>query len=260
MKQAIDLSSRLFSCLKELHLPTVRECYSEQADTARRESQSYEQYLYCLMELERETRSNNRIDRFLRESGLPLEKSLDSFDRKRLPGRIDSQVSVLLDGSFLGRTENVLAFGNPGSGKTHLLCALGQELIYHGHRVLFQSCGLLVQKLLAAKRDLKLQNSLKSLARYDAIIIDDIGYVQQSREEMEVLFTLLAYRYERGSVMITSNLPFSEWERIFKDPMTTAAAIDRLVHHSIILELNLKSYRLEESRNANKEKTEGGND
>ena len=260
MKHAEELSSRMFGCLKELHLPTVRECYSEQADAARRESLSYEQYLYGLMELERETRSNNRIDRFLRESGLPLEKSLDSFDRKRLPGRIDSQVSVLLDGTFLDRTENVLAFGNPGSGKTHLLCAIGRELIYHGHRVLFQSCGLLVQKLLAAKRDLKLQGFLKSLGKYDALIIDDIGYVQQSREEMEVLFTLLAYRYERGSVMITSNLPFSEWERIFKDPMTTAAAIDRLVHHSIILELNLKSYRLEESRNANKEKTEGGND
>ena len=101
MKQAEDLSSQLFSCLKELHLPTVRECYLELADTARRESQSHEQYLCNLMELERETRSNNRINRFLRESGLPLEKSLDSFDRKRLPGRIDSQVSVLLDGSFL---------------------------------------------------------------------------------------------------------------------------------------------------------------
>ena len=259
MKQTEELPSRLFSCLKELHLPTIRECYSEQADVARRESQSYEQYLFDLMELERETRRHNRIDRFLRESQLPLEKSLDSFDRKRLPSRIESQVSVLLEGSFLDRTENVLAFGNPGSGKTHLLCALGQELIHQDHRVLFQSCGLLVQKLLAAKRDLKLQNFLKRLSKYDAVIIDDIGYVQQSREEMEVLFTLLAYRYERGSVMITSNLPFSEWERIFKDPMTTAAAIDRLVHHSIILELNLSSYRLEQSRNTNKDVNEGGN-
>ena len=164
----------------------------------------------------------------------------------------------MLDGSFLSRTENVFAFGNPGSGKTHLLCAVGQELIYQGCRVLFQPCSLLVQKLLAAKRDLNLQRLLKGLAKYEALIIDDIGYVQQSREEMEVLFTLLAYRYERGSVMISSNLPFSEWERIFKDPMTTAAAIDRLVHHCVILELNLQSYRLEHSRKANREKVEGG--
>ena len=142
----------------------------------------------------------------------------------------------------------MLAFGNPGSGKTHLLCAIGQELIHRGHRVYFSPCSLLVQELLAAKRDLKLSRVLKRFSRYEAILIDDIGYVQQSREEMEVLFTLLAERYERGSVMITSNLPFSGWEAIFKDPMTTAAAIDRLVHHSVILELNIPSYRLTASQ------------
>ena len=234
-------------------MPTVRECYSDLAESARQESSSYEQYLLTLMEQEREARRNNRISRFLRESQLPLEKSLNSFDRHRLPQKIDSQVAVLLDGSFLSRSENILAFGNPGSGKTHLLCAIGQELVYQGYRVLFQSCSLLVQKLLVAKRDLCLQKFLKGLTKYDAIIIDDIGYVQQSREEMEVLFTLLAYRYEQGSIMITSNLPFSKWESIFKDPMTTAAAIDRLVHHSVILELNLSSFRLEESRHGKKE-------
>ena len=141
-----------------------------------------------------------------------------------------------------------MAFGNPGSGKTHLLCALAQELIHQGHRIKFMPCSLLVQELLIAKQELKLAKYLKRVARYEALIIDDIGYVQQNREEMEVLFTLLAERYERGSVMITSNLPFSKWEQIFKDPMTTAAAIDRLVHHSIILELNLSSYRLEEAQ------------
>ena len=112
----------------------------------------------------------------------------------------------------------------------------------------FIQCNLLVQELLIAKRDLKLAWAHKQFAKYEALIIDDIGYVQQSREEMEVLFTLLADRYERSSVMITSNLPFSKWEQIFKDPMTTAAAIDRLVHHSVILELNLSSYRLEQSQ------------
>ena len=192
MKQAEELSSRLFSCLKELHLPTIRECYSEQADVARQESLSYEQYLYDLVQQECDARRNNRTARLLHESQLPQEKSLEVFERKRLPQKINSQIGVLLDGSFLSRKENVLAFGNPGSGKTHLLCAIGQELIHQGYRILFQPCSLLVQKLLIAKRDLKLQNILKSLTKYDALIIDDIGYVQQSREEMEVLFVLEA--------------------------------------------------------------------
>ncbi len=143
------------------------------------------------------------------------------------------------------RAENVLVFGSPGGGKTHLLAALGHELIGQGRSVYFVTCVLLVQKLLAAKQDLLLEKELKRLDKYEALIIDDIGYVQQNREEMEVLFTLLAHRYERRSVLLTSNLVFSEWERIFKDPMTTAAAIDRLVHHSVILELNLPSYRME---------------
>jgi len=243
-----DMRAPLIDCLKELHLPTVRECYEDQAGLARRESQSYERYLLELMEREREVRRQNRIARLMRESKLPLEKSLAVFDRQRLPRKVDAHVSVLLDGSFLDRRENVLAFGNPGSGKTHLLCAIGQELIGQGRRVKFFTCSLLVQELLIAKQDLHLARVLQRLRKYDAVIIDDIGYVQQNREEMEVLFTLLADRYERGSVMLTSNLPFSKWEQIFKDPMTTAAAIDRLVHHSVILELNLPSYRLEQSK------------
>jgi DNA replication protein DnaC len=234
--------------LRELHLPAMRACYKEQSDLARAESHSYEQYLLNLIGYECQSRREKRIARFLKESKLPLEKTLTSFDRKRLPQRVNGQLSVLLDGTFLDRSENILAFGNPGSGKTHLLCAIAQELIFKEHRVLFRPCNLLVQEMLVAKRDLKLPQYLKRLAKYDAVIIDDIGYVQQNREEMEVLFTLLDDRYERGSVMISSNLPFSKWEVIFKDPMTTAAAIDRLVHHSIILELNISSYRLEHSQ------------
>jgi len=243
-----ELTISLTQCLKELHLPTVRACYEEQADQARQENIAYEYYLAEVMEREREVRSHNRIQKTLRESKLPLEKNLDNFEMGRLSSKLKTQVKALIDSSFVGRSENILAFGNPGSGKTHLLCAIGQELIQQGRKVLFTPCSLLVQQLLIAKRDLKLPRVLKRLSRYDAIIIDDIGYVQQNREEMEVLFILLAERYERGSLMITSNLPFSKWERIFKDPMTAAAAIDRLVHHSIILELNLPSYRLEKSR------------
>jgi DNA replication protein DnaC len=248
MTTASTVKESLTAQLKELHLPTIRQCYEEEADQARSESLSYEQYLLELTSQERTVRRQNRVNRLLRQSKLPLEKNLESFDRKRLPPKINTHVNVLLDGTFLARAENVLAFGNPGSGKTHLLCAIAQELVHQGHQVLYTPCSHLVQQLLVAKRDLELPRALKRLSTYDAIMIDDIGYVQQDRDEMEVLFTLLADRYERGSVMITSNLTFSKWERIFKDPMTTAAAIDRLVHHSVILELDIESYRLEQSK------------
>ena len=248
-----DIATRLTRSLKDLHMPTLRAAYTEMADLARSEGYSYERYLLELIEQECEDRRHRRVERFRRASKLPLEKRMDSFDRSRLPEKVKQQIGPLLEGGFLGRSENILAFGNPGSGKTHLLCAIGHELIELGYRVLFRPCSLLVQELLAAKKALILPKMLKKLDRYDAIIIDDIGYVQQSRQEMEVLFTLLAQRYERGSVMLTSNLPFSKWEQIFKDPMTTAAAIDRLVHHSVILELNLESYRLESSKKRQKE-------
>ncbi len=246
-----EIKTLLRNYLKELRLPTVLQCYEDHGKEAGEEGLSYEQYLLGLFERECEVRRQNRIARLLRESKLPLEKSMAAFDLKRLPAKVSSQARILLDGSFLDRCENVLIFGNPGSGKTHLLCAIGQELVQRGRRVLFTSCSLLVQALLSAKKELNLARFFKRLSKYEALIVDDLGYVQQSREEMEVLFTLLAERYERGSVMLTSNLPFSKWEQIFKDPMTTAAAIDRLVHHSVILELNLSSYRLEESRKSN---------
>lgn len=242
--------------LKELRLPGIRSCYAEVARQAVQETLSYEQYLLELLEREAENRTEHRIERWLRESKLPLEKSLEAFDVSRLPVKAKQQLAGLLEGSFLERRENVLAFGNPGSGKTHLLCALCLELVRQERRVLYTNCSLLVQELLIAKRDLRLATVLKRLGRYEALLIDDLGYVQQSREEMEVLFTLLADRYERGSVLLTSNLPFSQWEQIFKDPMTTAAAIDRLVHHSVILELNLPSYRMEAAKEAKEAKRE----
>lgn len=242
------LRTELNDCLKTLRLSSIKEIYDSEAENMSKEGLGYQEYLLQLLKTECENRRNNRIERSLRESKLPLGKTLSSFDRNRLPQKLKHQLNVILEGSFLERKENILAFGNPGSGKTHLLCAIGQELILQGHRVYFSSCSLLIQELLREKRELRLDRMLNKLSKFDAILLDDIGYIQQSREEMEVFFTLLAHRYERGSLMITSNLKFSKWETIFKDPMTTAAAIDRLVHHSIILELNLPSYRLEQAK------------
>jgi DNA replication protein DnaC len=244
----VNVKEELTERLKELHLPTFRSVFEDLARQAEQETLSYEQYLLELTQRECEERWANRIQRHLRQSKLLLDKDLASFDLKRLPPKVARQVRTLLDGGFVDRCENLLVFGKSGSGKTHLLAAIGQELIRSGRKVFFSTCSLLVQDLLIAKRDLKLSRMLKRLGKYDALIIDDIGYVQQSREEMEVLFTLLADRYERGTVMLTSNLAFSAWEQIFKDPMTTAAAIDRLVHHSVILELNIPSYRLESAK------------
>lgn len=238
----------LVSRLSELHLPTMRTEHDAVGRQATAESWTYAEYLLELAERECDQRQEKRIERLLKSSKLPLEKSWSTLDVKRLPAKASQQLRGLLSGEFLDRRQNVLAFGPPGTGKTHALCAASQELVRSGRRVLFATTSLLVQELLAAKRDLTLKSLLKRLSWWEGLILDDLGYVQQSREEMEVLFTLLSERYERGSVLLTSNLPFSKWEQIFKDPMTTAAAIDRLVHHSVIVELNVPSYRAEAAK------------
>jgi len=242
---------KLEGYLKELCLTTVLKRYSELAEKCAKESLGCEDYLLSVLQEESQTRRIKRIDRCLLESRLPLEKNIGTFDMNRLTPGIRQQVHSILEGGFLDHHENVLIFGNPGSGKTHLICAIAQELVRHDRRVYFATCAMLLQELLAAKRNLTLPKLFRKLNKYNAIIIDDIGYVQQDKNEMEALFTLLADRYERGSVMITSNLPFSKWERIFKDPMMTAAAIDRIVHHSIILELNIPSYRIAAAKKKN---------
>src|SRR5512135_742529 len=196
-----DMKTQLIDQLKELHLPTMRVSFEELARQAQQESHSYERYLLELTERECQARRGHRIERLLREARLPLEKTLQTLDLKRLPPKVVQQVRALLDGAFADRCENVLAFGNPGSGKTHVLSAISHELIRSGRRVYFRNCGLMVQDLLAAKRELKLSRYFKSLSRYEVLVLDDLGYVQQGRDEMEVLFSLLAERYERGSVM-----------------------------------------------------------
>jgi len=252
-----NVHQQLTELLKELHLPAIREYYAECSRRAVQEELSYEQYLLELAQRECEARRTNKIARLVKTSGLPLEKTLANFDLKRMPLKIRQQVKILLEGSFVDRNENLLAFGPPGSGKTHLLCGLCHALAQQQRRVYFSTCDVMVQQLLRAKRALELDKLLKKLSKYDALMIDDFGYVKQDRDEMEVLFTLLAYRYERGSMLLTSNLPFSKWEVIFKDPMTTAAAIDRLIHHSVVLELNVPSYRAEEAKKRKKDDDTG---
>lgn len=240
-------SDTLEMMFRGFRLPTMAARCAEMLQNAETQNWGYRKLLLQLCEAEAADRHERKRERLLRESELPAGKTLGNLQEKLVPAKVRRQMPTLLEGGFLDRAENVLVFGLPGRGKTHFLCALGRELILrHARSVYFTPTFKLVQQLLAAKRDLKLDALLKRLDRFEGIILDDLGYVQQSREEMEVLFTFLAERYERRSVLVSSNLVFSKWDQIFKDPMTTMAAVDRLVHHAIILEFDGESIRTPE--------------
>lgn len=241
--------------LKAFRLPTMAEIYARVVQEAEQQGWGYRKFLQHLCEAEAQDRAERKLERLLKQSGLPGGKTLGSLEEGKVPAKVRRVLPSLLDGSFVTRAENVIALGLPGRGKSHFLAALGRELILrHQYAVLFAPTFKLVQQLLTAKRDLRLEELLRKLDHFDAIILDDLGYVKQDREEMEVLFTFLAERYERRSVLLSSNLVFSKWDQIFKDPMTTMAAIDRLVHHAIILEFNGESMRVPRD----KEKDKGG--
>ncbi|MBI3937752.1 MAG: ATP-binding protein [Betaproteobacteria bacterium] len=234
--------------LRTLHLSGVADTYADLALKAAAAHLPYETYLADVVQCECVLREQRRMARLLRQSGLPAEKTFQTLQLDRFPPVIQQQVAHLRRGTFLGDAVNIVAVGKPGVGKSHLLAAVGHDLILHGKAVWWTSTASLVQVLLAAKRDLRLPQELKRLDRYACLVLDDIGDVQHERDEMEVLFTLLAERYERRSVALSTNLVFSEWERIFKDPMTTLAAIDRVVHHAVILDLmGMDSYRAQEA-------------
>ena len=235
--------------LRALLLTTMARDHEDIMARAEAENWGYRRFLGFLVENEVNERLRRRIERQLKESGLPPGKTLATLEEKKLPDKVRRQLPTLLSGELVRRGDNLLCFGLPGRGKSHLVAALGREWIQqHQWKVLFTPTFKLVTQLLAAKRDLKLPAALAKLERFDDVILDDIGYVQQSREEMEVLFTFLAERYEKKSVVITSNLVFSQWDQIFKDPMTTLAAIDRLVHHATILEFNGDSHRAQSAK------------
>jgi DNA replication protein DnaC len=243
-----DRHAELGGMLRTLNLPAMADTFADLALKAAKASLTHEAFLYELVQAECTQRDERRIARLRRQSGLPPEKTFQTLQLDRFPPAIRQQVERLRSGAFVGEAINVVAAGRPGVGKSHLLAALGHDLVLRGTPVLWTTTASLVQRLLAAKRDLRLPQALAQLDRFACLILDDIGYVQHDRDEMEVLFTLLAERYERRSVAISTNLVFPDWQRIFKDPMTTLAAIDRVVHHSVILDLmGLDSYRAHEA-------------
>lgn len=238
--------SRLVSLCGEFKLPTLATQL-----VPRFEQAGHQEVLPVLLEvfeLEAQDRLERRIDRLRRASHLPPGKTMATLDPVLLPRILMQKLRTLGQGEFLEQADNILVFGLPGTGKSHAASAIGHCLVEAGHSVLFVPTYQLVQQLLVAKRDLDLPRALRKLDLFELIILDDIGYVGQSPEEAEVLFTLMAERYERRSMLITSNLVFSQWDRIFKNPMATAAAIDRLVHHAAILEFDVPSYRTQDAK------------
>ena len=230
--------------LKSLRLSHMNQQWQILEAKAQKQGWSYGQFLMSLCEYEQQQRYQRRIQRYLKDAKLPQSKSLANFDFACCPTLDQATVlNLSQDSSWLKRGENLLVFGPSGVGKTHLAASIGRSLIELGQRVKFESATLLVQRLQSAKAQLQLPSALTKLDKYDLLIIDDIGYVQKSEAETSVLFELIAHRYEVKSLLITSNHVFSDWDSIFADSTMAVAAIDRLVHHAVILEIKADSFR-----------------
>lgn len=230
--------------LKQLKLSTIAKQWENMASKAIQEQWSPQQYLSELCYSELIEREDKRLKRYLKAAKLPTGKTLDSFNFTAVQGVNPTQLYDLLrQTSWLKAGHNILLFGASGLGKTHLASSMGYQLIEQGRRVRFISATALVQQLQLAKQQFQLQSELQKLDVYEALIIDDVGYVRKNEQETSVLFELIAHRYERFSTIITSNKSFEQWDELFDDTTMTVAAIDRLVHHATIIQLTGESYR-----------------
>ena len=237
-------AARVELLLSDLRLPGVKAIWPKLAAQSDKEGWPAARFLAALAEHEAADRGRRRIERHLAEARLPSGKTLASFEFESVPMVSKAQVMALAAGDvWLNNGANLLLFGPPGGGKSHLSAALGLALVENGWRVLFARTTDLVQRLQVARRELALESAIAKLDRYDLLILDDIAYVTKDQAETSVLFELIAARYERRSMLITANQPFGEWGKIFPDQAMTLAAIDRLVHHATILEMNVDSYR-----------------
>jgi DNA replication protein DnaC len=237
-------AARLSILLNELRLPAIKTLWPQFTEQADREGWPAARFLAAIAEHELAERDRRRIERHLAEARLPPGKTLDSFAFDAVPMVSKAQVMAIAAGDgWLAKGANILMFGPPGGGKSHLAAAIGLALIENGWRVLFTRTTDLVQKLQVARRELQLESAINKLDKFDLLILDDLAYVTKDQAETSVLFELISARYERKSVLITANQPFGEWNKVFPDPAMTLAAVDRLVHHATIFEMNVESYR-----------------
>jgi DNA replication protein DnaC len=247
--------ARLGIMLNELRLPTIKTLWPQFAEQADREGWPAARFLSTIAEHELAERAHRRIERHLAEAHLPPGKTLDSFAFDAVPMVSKAQVMAIAAGdSWLAKGANILMFGPPGGGKSHLAAAIGLALIENGWRVLFTRTTDLVQKLQVARRELQLESAITKLDKFDLLVLDDLAYVTKDQAETSVLFELISARYERRSIMITANQPFGEWNRVFPDPAMTLAAVDRLVHHATIFEMNVESYRRRSAMEAKRQR------